>query len=144
MSIQNPSNRRADASLVLVTLIWGTTFTVVHEAVTAIPPLALILLRFGLASLALAPFAFRRGNALSLRGVVVGLGLGALLFLGFATQTLGLATSSPARAGFITGLNVVLVPIFGWLWGHRPGPMVILGVALSMLGLALTVVAPSK
>ncbi len=131
--------RRADLALVLVTLIWGTTFTVVHTAVATFPPVALIFLRFGLATLAVGPLLWpsRRTQRLTRRGVTIGLGLGGLLFLGFASQTLGLALTSPARAGFITGLNVVLVPMFAWLWGERPSLQALLGVGLASVGLVV-------
>lgn len=131
------SQRWADALLVLITLVWGTTFTVVHEALQSYPALALIALRFWLAALVLLPFLFRRQDRLGRRGMLVGVLLGGLLFSGFVTQTLGLQHTTPARAGFITGLNVVLVPVLGLAFGIRPAWRALAGVLLAVLGLAL-------
>jgi drug/metabolite transporter (DMT)-like permease len=129
------TQRQADLVLLLIAIIWGTTFTVVHQAVATFPPLALIALRFGCAALLLVPLMLRQG--LRLHEWKVGMLLGGLLFLGFATQTLGLRYTTPARAGFITGLNVALVPVFGLLLGQRPAPRALLGVVVAIVGLAV-------
>jgi drug/metabolite transporter (DMT)-like permease len=129
------TQRRADLVLLLIAIIWGTTFTVVHQAVASFPPLALIALRFGCAALLMLPLLLRQG--IRWRECQVGMWLGGLLFLGFATQTLGLQRTTPARAGFITGLNVALVPLFGLLVGQRPAPRALLGVMVAIMGLAV-------
>jgi drug/metabolite transporter (DMT)-like permease len=129
------SQRRADLLLVLIAVIWGTTFTVVHETVAAFPALALIALRFWSAAAVFIPTLAGRRAELKHHGLLVGALLGGLLFVGFATQTLGLRYTSPARAGFITGLSVVLVPLLGWGFGQRPPRRVIVGVTLAVLGL---------
>jgi drug/metabolite transporter (DMT)-like permease len=131
------SQRRADALLVLIAVIWGTTFTVVHQAVESFPPLALIALRFSLAAAIFVPLLIRQRATLGRRGAIVGVGLGVLLFAGFATQTLGLQLTTPARAGFITGLNVALVPVLGLLFGLRPPPRAVAGVAIAVIGLVI-------
>lgn len=129
------TQRRADLALLLIAIIWGTTFTVVHQAVASFPPLALIGLRFTCAALLLLPLLLRHG--LRWHECKVGMLLGGLLFLGFATQTLGLQRTTPARAGFITGLNVVLVPLFGLFVGQRPPLRALLGVAVAIIGLGV-------
>jgi drug/metabolite transporter (DMT)-like permease len=131
------TQRRADLFLVLIALIWGTTFTIVHETVATFPALALIAMRFSCAALVFAPMLIRRRTELNQSGWLVGALLGGLLFAGFAMQTLGLRYTSPARAGFITGLNVVLVPLLGLLFGQRPPPRAIVGVALAVAGMAI-------
>lgn len=128
------TQRQADATLLFITALWGTTFAVVHEAVAAYPPLALIALRFGLAFVLLVPALFRR---LPWRLYGVGLGLGVFLAAGFVTQTAGLALTTPARAGFITGLSVVLVPIIDRLLGSAIHWTALVGVAFSVTGLAV-------
>lgn len=93
-------------TLVLVTVIWGTTFAVVKDATAELPASAISLGRFTVAGLLLAPFARVRKATL-----LDGLWLGVLMFVGYATQALGLETTSANRSAFITGLNVVMVPI---------------------------------
>jgi len=131
------TQRRADLLLVLISAIWGTTFTVVHEVVVGFPALMLITLRFGFAAAVFIPLLIRQRHALSRQGMLVGALLGGLLFLGFVTQTFGLQYTTPARAGFITGLNVVLVPIIGLGFGLRPPARAIFGVVLAVGGLVV-------
>ena len=67
-------------------------------------------------------------------GIVIGLALAA----GYAFQTFGLRFTTPAKAGFITGLSVALVPIGQAIFLRRiPGLNSIVGVALATVGLAL-------
>lgn len=93
-------------TLVLVTVIWGTTFAVVKDATDQLPASAISLGRFVVAGVLLAPFA-RVPKAT----LIDGIWLGVLMFIGYATQALGLETTSANRSAFITGLNVVMVPI---------------------------------
>ncbi len=127
---------QADVALLLLTVVWGTTFTIVNQAVQAYPPLAFIALRFAVGSLAFLPFLLKRRRELR-ANLVPGVSLGILLFLGFATQTLGLARTTPARAGFITGLSVVLVPLFSRALGQRLRRRTLAGVVLAVAGLAV-------
>jgi drug/metabolite transporter (DMT)-like permease len=69
-----------------------------------------------------------------LPGVLVGLAL----FAGYAFQTFGLRYTTPAKAGFITGMSVVLVPLGQAIFLHRmPRRNSIIGVALAAAGLSL-------
>jgi drug/metabolite transporter (DMT)-like permease len=128
------TTRQADLLLLLITVLWGTTFAIVHTTTARFPPLALIALRFAIAAALLLPWTVRRvdGRVLQAGGL-----LGVLLFAGFATQTLGIARTTPARAGFITGLNVVFVPIVGFLLGDRISRRVAAAIAVSLAGLAV-------
>jgi len=130
------NKRRADLLLIVITIIWGTTFTIVHSAVDELTPMVLVALRFGAAALVLLPFAGDM-RGLGRRGIIIAVGLGAILFSGFALQTFGLERTTPGRAGFITGLNVVIVPILGRLVGQRAAPRVLAGIALALVGLSI-------
>lgn len=133
-----PRRWLADASLLLVTLIWGTTFVVVKEALTAVTPAAFLALRFLLATVALCLVAGPRLRRLSRADLRGGLLLGLFLFAGFFFQTTGLQTTSASAAAFITGLSVVIVPGLAWLTlGQRPSRAVWVGVILATVGLAL-------
>jgi drug/metabolite transporter (DMT)-like permease len=74
-----------------------------------------------------------------LPGILVGLAL----FAGYAFQTFGLRETTPAKAGFITGLSVVLVPLGQVIFLRRPPRRnSIVGVALATVGLALLSLQP--
>ncbi len=139
----------ADAGLLLVTVIWGATFVMVKDAVSAFPVFSFLALRFALAGLALAPFAVRyslraaRSPAAeaprNTRGLVAASVLvGLALFAGYALQTAGLILTTPAKAGFITGLSVVFVPIgAAVILRQPPSRNASLGVLFATIGLAL-------
>lgn len=127
----------ADALLLVVTIIWGATFVTVKESVTAYPPNSFLAIRFAVAALALALFGNWR--AWLHPGVLkVGAMAGVWLAAGYILQTLGLMHTTPAKAGFITGLSVIMVPIIVAVLDRRwPSPAVLSGALLSLLGLAL-------
>ncbi|WP_053958888.1 DMT family transporter [Sulfobacillus thermosulfidooxidans] len=105
----------ANSILLLVTLIWGATFTLTKAALTKIPVFPYLTMRFLLATLVMGVFVFLdRDRIKSLHNLklwMTGTSLGVLLFLGYALQTLGLQTIDPAVSAFLTGLSVILVPI---------------------------------
>jgi drug/metabolite transporter (DMT)-like permease len=136
----SPSRRRADLALAGNTVIWGSTFVVVKEALNNASPLLFLALRFALAGVALA-LVFRarwgrRGDAAaSLRAGVVA---GVCLFAGYAFQTFGLKYTSAPKSAFITGMSVVLVPFLaGLVYGKRPGVSELLGSAVAATGMGL-------
>jgi drug/metabolite transporter (DMT)-like permease len=64
--------------------------------------------------------------------------IGVALFAGYAFQTAGLLLTTPAKAGFITGLSVVIVPLFAALILRQSPPRSVwLGVGLAVIGLGL-------
>jgi drug/metabolite transporter (DMT)-like permease len=137
---------RADLALLMVAAIWGATFVMVKDALAFAGPFAFLTLRFWLATLLLAPLLAwpARRAALSDRGLLrAGAVLGLLLCAGYGFQTAGLQFTTPARAAFITGLSVVIVPLLSaGVLRKRIAPGVWLGVALATLGLALLSLGP--
>ncbi len=126
----------AEFLLATVTVFWGATFPVVKEAVTLVPVLCFLWVRFALAALLLALLAGRGLRTLDRRGIQRGVLLGMLLFLSYLFQTFGLEITSASNAGFLTGLNVVWVPLLaGPLLGKPAAPGARAGVVLAVLGL---------
>jgi drug/metabolite transporter (DMT)-like permease len=139
-----------DSLLLLTAVIWGLAFVAQRMGMDHIGPFTYNALRFALGSLCLVPVILLRRSRPpagqpqsppaelrrmgSLRG---GLLAGGVLFLGASLQQIGLVSTTAGKAGFITGLYVVLVPLAGLLWGQRAGWSAWAGALLSVAGLFL-------
>ena len=125
-------------ALIAVTAVWGVTFVQVKDALDVYPLFAFLAVRHAIATGALAVAGGRRLLTLGRSGFVAGAVLGGLLGLGIGLQTAGLERTTVSSTGFITGLYVVLTPLFGvLLFRTTVGLEVWAGVALSVVGLAL-------
>jgi drug/metabolite transporter (DMT)-like permease len=120
--------------LVGVTVVWGWTFVVVQDAISAYGVLAFLALRFALASAALAPLLPK----VTRRTLLVGAGIGLVLAMGYLFQTLGLLYTTPTNSGLITGLFVVFAPLTARIFFKvHISPLVIAAVFLSLTGMVL-------
>lgn len=147
------SRLRADLTLLLAAMIWGSTFVVqklaflddAGAAAPAVPedgalgPLAFTGIRFLLGALVVLPLALREtGRAPAPAQPIDRLGFvlcGVLLFTGSITQQVGIIGTSVTNAGFLTALYVPLVPILGlFLLKRRPHWAVWPGVLGCMVG----------
>jgi drug/metabolite transporter (DMT)-like permease len=125
-------------ALVAVTAVWGITFVQVKDAIALYPLFAFLAVRFAIASATLAPLAVVRVRRLGAGGLGAGVLLGSLLATGYALQTAGLERTTVSSTGFITGLYVLLTPLFALaLFRVRTAKEVWGGVALALVGLAL-------
>ncbi len=130
----------ADLMLLMVALVWGATFIAVQNAIDLLPPHSFNAIRFLTASIIILflTIIFDKKSLLNITKEIwiAGSLLGLFLFFGYAFQTFGLLYTSASKAGFITGLNVVLVPIFSTiLLKSRPKITSIIGVVLAAIGL---------
>jgi drug/metabolite transporter (DMT)-like permease len=119
-------------ALLLVTLVWGTTFPAMKDLTSHFSALWIILVRFALAAFILSPFLWR-AKGQDLRSGAI---LGVLLFFCFVFQVEGLALTSSNRNAFICGLNVLVVPLLGVLAGRLPERRIVLALIMSIAGLA--------
>ena len=128
----------ADAGLVGITVIWGSTFVVIKDALGGVGPFEFVALRFAVAFVALAVVFHRRLARLGPVGLRAGLIIGLFLFAGYALQTAGLQLTTASMSAFITGLCVVMVPIVAFLaLRQRIGRGAIVAVLLAPIGLWL-------
>ncbi len=133
---------RADAALLAVSLIWGFTFVTVKLAVEDLPALHFLSVRFWVAFAAMLLLFPRRIRAAFPSTLVPGCWIGFFLFGGFVLQTFGLGLTTASKAGFITGLSVVLVPLISAvILRQHPARMVLAGVLVAVVGLGMLTLA---
>lgn len=137
---------QADLLLLLAAFLWGTTFIFQRQAMDNLSPFAYTGLRFLLGSLVLLPLVYfrirktRRQSGLRIvakKWFIGGLGAGLFLFVGMAFQQYGLVWTTAGKAGFITSLYVVIVPLFLLLAGRGIQFGEIVGAILAAIGLYL-------
>lgn len=125
-------------ALIAVTAIWGVTFVQVKDAVAIYPLFAFLAVRYAIATGALALAGGARVRTLGRAGWSAGAVVGALLGVGIGLQTAGLERTTVSSTGFITGLYVVLTPLFGLaLFRTAVAVEVWLGVVFALAGLAM-------
>jgi len=125
-------------ALILVTAVWGVTFVQIKDALELYPLFAFLAVRFAIAVAVLAVPVAPRLRSLGRSGTLAGASLGGLLAAGYALQTAGLERTTVSAAGFVTGMYVVLTPVFALvLFRFRPGAAVWIGVALAVVGLGM-------
>ncbi len=128
----------ADLALLVLTLLWGTTFHFVKLVLDVASPAVFLAARFGTAALVLAPAWLVRRDRPGPGFFRDALLLGLFMLAGFGLQTLGLGMTTPARSGFLTGLSVLVVPFIArFALGRRVRAASWGGVALAVAGLAL-------
>jgi len=113
-SLRRPDASRLATLLLLgLTAAWGSTFFLIRNLVTHVPPADFLAVRFAVAGAVMAVLFRRQTLTLTSRDVRIGLVLGTLYGLAQVLQTTGLLHTDASVSGFITGTYVVLTPVFG-------------------------------
>jgi drug/metabolite transporter (DMT)-like permease len=131
-------SRLATGLLVGVTAVWGSTFFLIRDLVTTVPPADFLAIRFALAAAVMAVLFHRQIRTLDRCQVRLGVTLGVLYGIAQVLQTTGLQSTSASISGFLTGTYVVLTPLLGaTILREHLGPATWLAVALAMAGIAV-------
>lgn len=131
---------KAHLLLVAVAFVWGATFVQIKDALRDITPLLFNFIRMTLAAACLA-LIYRRHLRFARTTLKTGLLLGTLLWAGFDFQTKGLVYTTPSKSAFVTGVSVILVPVFLWaIWRRHINRWTTLGVLAAFVGLYLLTV----
>jgi drug/metabolite transporter (DMT)-like permease len=108
--------------LILVTIVWGSTFVVIKDTVRSVDPFFIVFARLGIASLAMTGFLAVKDRRLlaDRRAWRQGSLLGGLLAVIYGSQTIGLQYTSSGHSAFITSAAVAVVPVILFLgFGER-------------------------
>ena len=130
--------RKADLSLIMVTLFWGVSYYLVNLCLEELQPMNLNAFRFLLAFLVLAAVFWKKLRHVSRATLRYSLIIGVLLVGVYAGATYGVANTSISNAGFICALPVVFTPLLDFVFNRRK-PDRKLGIALVLctVGMAL-------
>jgi drug/metabolite transporter (DMT)-like permease len=127
---------KADAMLLLAAFIWGSTFVAQRTGMDHVEPFIFNAARFLLGALILLPIALMRPLQKPLfQTCQTGVILGLILFAGAALQQIGIVYTTAGKAGFITGLYVIIVPFMGLFLSLHIGRNAWLGAMLATVGL---------
>ncbi len=142
---------KSNALLLLTAFIWGCAFVAQSVGLDYVGPFTLNSVRYLIGALVLAPVIFlmdqrKRNSGMSeeemrrQRGddrtiLVGGVCCGLVLAVASSLQQVGIMYTTVGKAGFITAMYIVLVPIFGLLIGKKARPVILLCVALAVVGL---------
>lgn len=140
------------ALLFLAAFIWGVAFVAQSVGMDYVGPFTFNGCRFLIGGLALTPFALIRDRqhdksasfqALSVEKqkeykrttLIGGLCCGVAICIASSFQQAGMQYTSVGKAGFITALYIVLVPVFGIFMKRKVSPVIWFGVVLAAIGI---------
>lgn len=127
---------RADLFLLVITAIWGSSFTLMKNVLDHLPSYAYLSLRFIIATIVLIAIFYKKFKYINLKITVYGFTIGLMLFGGMALQVTGLCFTTASNSAFITGLNVVMVPVVSAvILRKKPDLASVIGVTLAFGGL---------
>lgn len=142
------SQLRGTLSLLAATVIWGFAFIAQSVGMDLIGPFTFQMVRCLLAVLFLIPCAFvldvgkcsRKKSFHKWKNPALwkaGFLCGCALFMASSLQQIGLVYTDAGKAGFITAMYIVLVPILGLFLKRKPPKTAIVSVLLAVVGLYL-------
>lgn len=130
--------RLSDLTLLLVAVVWGTSYGVAKGALAFYPVLGFLAVRFILTFVLLLPALLRASGQQRRDAIRTGLPLGGLMLGIFLCETFGVASTQASNAAFLISLCVVFTPFAEWwLLGSRPVPAMFVFAGISLLGAAL-------
>jgi len=127
---------KADLAILGITVVWGSSFIIMKNITEDIPAYAYLALRFLVATIIMGAVFHTQLKRIDFRTIRSGSLVGLTLYAGMMLQVLGLKTTSASNSAFITGLNVIMVPVISTLLLKKKPPLnAFLGVVLATLGL---------
>jgi len=130
---------RSNILLLITAAIWGFAFVFQRTGMEHIGPFTFNAARFALGTLSLLPvwwwFSSKSNEKTSINVFYYGAIAGLFLFMGSTFQQVGIQYTTAGKAGFITGLYIVIVPLIGLFFGQYTRKETWVGCALALIGL---------
>jgi len=149
MKASRNKNTRGTVLLVFASIIWGSSFVPQRVAMQHMQPFTFTAARFLLGVTVLLPILMvlksgrkkdpdKTSEKVPLKTYLTAGGVcGSLLFMAVSFQQFGMQTTDAGKAGFISSMYVVVVPLLGLITGRRVRKTVWLGVLLAVAGVYL-------
>jgi drug/metabolite transporter (DMT)-like permease len=137
---------KANLMLWLTAAIWGFAFVAQRAGMKYIGPFTFNGIRFLLGGLSLVPLLMIQRKQLEFKGKLYlknGIFAGIILFIASSLQQMGMVWTSAGKAGFITGLYIIIIPLIGILIGQKISRFIWIGALLSICGLFLLTINDS-
>jgi drug/metabolite transporter (DMT)-like permease len=136
---------KSRALLLITAIIWGFAFVAQRKGMEFVPPFTFNAVRFAIGCLSLIPVWLWNRKATSTTAnrktiLLSGVAAGLVLFIATSLQQIGVVYTAAGKAGFITALYILLVPLMGLALGHRTGAWTWLGAMIGISGLYLLTV----
>lgn len=124
--------------LIIMTLIWGTSFAINNIAMVTYSPYQLLAARFLLAFILMAAIFYKQLKHITKATLIKGGVMGLLLYAAYVFQTVALVYTTPSKNAFLTAFNVVLVPFIGVLFFKNKLKMKeVIGAFFSLVGVGI-------
>lgn len=104
-----------DGMLLVTAFVWGSGFVVTAIALEHLTPFQVMAGRFLLATMILSILFGYKFKKMTKTVIWKGAVIGTFLYIGFVLQTYGLEYTTPSKNAFLTAINVVIVPLIGYL-----------------------------
>ncbi len=122
----------------VIVAIWGITFVVSKDALQVVGPLTYNTSRMVLGGITLAILAGSHWKQVNRSYIWPAIVTGTVVFLSYTAQSYGQQFTTASKAGFLTGTNLIYIPIFSAILLKRfPSRFALLGVAIAFVGLSL-------
>ncbi|MCH4890063.1 DMT family transporter [Acidaminobacter sp. JC074] len=132
------SSFKADMILLLVAILWGTTFVTSKFSLNELGPLTIISMRFILAVSFMSIIFRSHIKDIQKSDIIGGMIVGSVLFIAFATQLIALNYTEPGKQAFLAGTYVIFVPFLVWgVTKKRPDTKSFVGAFACMIGIAM-------
>ena len=138
---------RANLLLLLTAMIWGAAFVAQSVSRDYVGPFTFLCTRSILGGVVLLPVIAVMGKGKRKKKeakpenrkllLLGGVCCGSMLFIGSALQQIGIQYTTAGKAGFITAMYMVLVPICGLFFGRKPGGKTWGAVVVALVGMYL-------
>ena len=123
--------------LLITTILWGSTFIITNKLTQFIPPMIYLGVRYLIGFLAFLPFIGRL-RKFTKKQFKMGFIAGTLVWASFSVQTIGIKLTTATKSAFITGLNVIMVPIFSAMFfKEKVSARIWISTILALIGVSV-------